>query len=236
MVALDHTTALGDVVLHQPEAARLFEQLGLDYCCGGGQPLGQACARQGVDAGTVLVLLRGLRRSATEPPVAGHDVAHASIAELCDHIVAQHHDPLREDLPRIAELLATVVRVHGAGHPELAELERLFAATRAELEEHLSLEEQTLFPACRALEDADGAAAVDPRDLEHLRDDHRATADALHGLRELAGGYDPERALCGTHRALLGSLNALEVDLHQHVHEENNVLFGRVRDRLAAAG
>jgi iron-sulfur cluster repair protein YtfE (RIC family) len=29
---------------------------------------------------------------------------------------------------------------------------------------------------------------------------------------------------------LLEALHRFEVDLHQHVHEENNVLFPRVRD------
>jgi iron-sulfur cluster repair protein YtfE (RIC family) len=60
-----------------------------------------------------------------------------------------------------------------------------------------------------------------------LEDDHEATGDALSALRELCGGYDRERALCATHRTLLGSLRALELDLHQHVHEENNVLPAR---------
>jgi iron-sulfur cluster repair protein YtfE (RIC family) len=36
-----------------------------------------------------------------------------------------------------------------------------------------------------------------------------------------------EQALCNTHRALLDGLDALELDLHQHVHEENNILFPR---------
>jgi iron-sulfur cluster repair protein YtfE (RIC family) len=61
----------------------------------------------------------------------------------------------------------------------------------------LRVEEQTLFPACRA----------------------------LCAPRELAGGYNVEHALCGTHRALLQSLRAFELALHQHhLHEENNML------------
>lgn len=44
----------------------------------------------------------------------------------------------------------------------------------------------------------------------------------------------PSRAVCRTHRTLLEAVGALELDLHQHVHEENNVLFPRVR--AASAG
>jgi iron-sulfur cluster repair protein YtfE (RIC family) len=41
--------------------------------------------------------------------------------------------------------------------------------------------------------------------------------------------------LCGTHRALLDALRSLEQDLHQHIHEENNVLLPRVRALNAMA-
>ena len=54
-------------------------------------------------------------------------------------------------------------------------------------------------------------------------------------LRDLSGDYDAEHALCGTHRALLEALAAFELDLHQHIHEENNVLLPRVRELAVAA-
>ncbi|MEO8967544.1 MAG: hypothetical protein ABI355_08030 [Solirubrobacteraceae bacterium] len=47
----------------------------------------------------------------------------------------------------------------------------------------------------------------------------------------LGGGYERERALCGTHRSLVDALTAFELDLHQHIHEENNILIPRVRVR-----
>lgn len=57
----------------------------------------------------------------------------------------------------------------------------------------------------------------------------------LAPLRELAGDYDVSRALCGTHRALLQALSEFELDLHQHIHEENNVLLPRARELIAQA-
>jgi regulator of cell morphogenesis and NO signaling len=62
--------------------------------------------------------------------------------------------------------------------------------------------------------------------------DHDGTGTRLRRLRELAGGYAGEGALCNTHRSLLQGLHGLELDLYQHVHEENNILFPRA---LAAA-
>ena len=45
---------------------------------------------------------------------------------------------------------------------------------------------------------------------------------------ELTAGYDTSLALCNTHRAAIDGLRELERDLHEHIHEENNILFARV--------
>jgi regulator of cell morphogenesis and NO signaling len=223
--SIDPEQTLGALVTERPALAETLEQLRLDYCCGGDRTLDEACRSRGLDPATVAVLLERLAETPTHGRVDPHDLRGATLPELCDHIVDAHHDRLRRDLPRIEELLATVVRVHGGEHPELHELERVFAATVSELREHLSTEESRVFPAARAL--ADGTEA-DPRVVELVEEhtaEHAATGDALATLRELAGGYDGERAYCSTHRSLLQSLEAFELDLHQHVHEENNILF-----------
>jgi regulator of cell morphogenesis and NO signaling len=233
---VEPSSSLAELVVAEPRAAVLFERLGLDYCCGGASTLADACAQHGLDAGTVAVLLDALQHeSAASEPSEAHQVSRATIAELCDHIVVSHHDPLRPALERITELLATVVRVHGRQHPALLDLERLFATVRAELQTHMRIEEETLFPACRALEAAGDGGAFDDGLLALLEDDHSATGDALCAMRELAGDFDDRQALCSTHRTLLTALRAFELDLHQHVHEENNILFPRVRARMGVA-
>ena len=235
MNVTDPAAALGELVLNRPAAAALFERLRLDYCCGGGRSLEEACAQRGLDARTVAVLLDALDDEPSTHALPHHDLRHCSIAELCEHIVARHHEPLRTDLPRVEELLGTVVRVHGSRHPELADLQRLYTGMRGELEIHMRLEEHTLFPACRALEEHGAAAGCDAETIALLEGDHADTGDALSALRELCGGYDLEQAFCATHSRLLRSLRALELDLHQHVHEENNVLLPRVRALNASA-
>jgi len=66
--------------------------------------------------------------------------------------------------------------------------------------------------------------------LEEHEREHAAVGHGLAALRVLGGGYERERALCNTHRALLDALTAFELDLHQHIHEENNILMPRVRE------
>jgi regulator of cell morphogenesis and NO signaling len=234
MSPIDPTSTLGALVAERPERAPLFERLHLDYCCGGSQTLSQACARRGLDVDTVSAVIEAIDADGRgERGFEETDWRGASLEELCAHIVAVHHARLRDELPRIAELLATTVRVHASSHPALHDLQRCFNAIRARLEPHLDNEEEVLFPQCVALE-CDGAPLEDALIDAHAGE-HADVGEQLALLRELGGDYERDRAYCGTHRALLEALSAFERDLHQHIHEENNVLFARARELGASA-
>jgi regulator of cell morphogenesis and NO signaling len=234
MNTIDANITLGELVNEKPACMSLLERLRLDYCCGGAQTLAEACARRGLDEHTVCAVLEALEETpAQAPELEELDWRDASLGELCDHIVERHHDGLRRELPRIEELLRTVVRVHGHGHAELHDLQRTFVGMSEELLPHLELEERVFFPAARKLE-VDGAVVDEPL-IEKHEHDHEHVGDSLTALRELASDYRTDGALCGTHRALLDALRSLEQDLHQHIHEENNVLLPRVRALNAMA-
>ncbi len=231
MNVFNSASTLGDLVLAQPAAADLFERLGLDFCCGGSRTLGEAVKERGLDAATVLVILKSLAESPPTAGAGGHNVAALTTGELADHIVAEHHVPLRAELVSIAEMFDKVVRVHGDVDATLAPLREQFVEICDELTEHMRLEEDGLFPACRKIaagEVADVGADL-LAELEHV---HTDTGAALARMREIGGDYALGSAHCGTHRRLLESLAAMETDLHQHIHEENNLLFPRVRETL----
>jgi regulator of cell morphogenesis and NO signaling len=160
--AIDPGITLGALVAERPARAALFERLRLDYCCGGGQTLVEACSKRGIDTDAIRAELETLDATSTGPVgFEDTDWRHASVADLCAHIVAVYHDGLREAFPRIEALLSTVVRVHGGCHPKLDDLQRAFGLLRAELETHLASEESVLFPACVALE-RHGATIEEP--------------------------------------------------------------------------
>lgn len=236
--AIENSTSLGTLVAERPRRIKLFEHLRLDYCCGGSRSLEEACRRRGLDPDTVRELIEATEQDelVDVDPAEERDWRQASVGELCDHIVSAHHERLREEMPRIAELAATVVRVHGEGRPELELTERAFAALRSELEPHLAEEERSLFPACRGLErEGAGPGGFKLAAIERHRSEHAEVGSRLAALRELAGGYGDAQALCSTHSALLAALRDFEADLHRHVHEENNLLFPRVCELAAGA-
>lgn len=240
MSDIDPTITLGELVSRRAARVGLIERLGLDYCCGGAETLGEACKRRGLDPHTLCEVIEALDRgeehdlAGAEDSAENRDWREAGVAELCEHIVSVHHARLRNDLPQIEELLASVMRVHGPTHLELRELPHVFSRLRDGFLSHLDTEEQQLFPACRAIEAGAVGTEVEEQMLASHEDEHRDVGEALAKLHELTGGYDTSHAFCRTHHRLLQSLHALEVDTHRHIHEENNILFARVR-ALAAA-
>jgi regulator of cell morphogenesis and NO signaling len=211
------STSIADLVLERPARARVLERLGLD-CCGGKRSLEDACRRRGLDVTTVIAVLD----IDAAPAADERDWRTAPLPELVEHIVSVHHAYLREELPRLSGLLEKVVRAHRAEVPELVDVREVFERLRAELEQHTGEEERELFPAILAGE------AVTTGSFE---DEHAHAGALLDELSELTGGYDVRRARCNTHRATLEALAHLERDVHEHVHEENNVLFPRAAAR-----
>ncbi|MGH2896615.1 MAG: DUF542 domain-containing protein [Solirubrobacteraceae bacterium] len=229
---IDPGSTLGVLVAERPARSELFERLGLDYCCGGQQTLGEACSSRGLDLASVRDALAALDAEdmlSASPESA--DWREAPIAELCAHIVTVHHHGLREAFPRLQRLFATVVGAHADSEPRLGDAHHLFSEIRTELEPHLASEEAELFPACIAC--VQNGTHVDPGMLEEHEHEHEAVGGALAALRRLCQDFDRATALCHTHRALLDALEAFERDLHRHVHEENNILFTRIREAQA---
>ena len=227
--ALGTSQMVGQLVAERPARGRVFERLGIDYCCGGRKSLSAACAERGLDLDHVLAQLEA---SDLSPPVeAGPDWTRAPLSQLVDHIESVHHAFLRRELPRLAALLHKVADVHGARHPELRELEQTFIRFSRELAAHMYTEESALFPGIRAL--GTGAAhASSPRSLldeqaRALMREHDDAGSALAKMRELTSGFTPPLNACGTYRVMLSGLRDIETDMHSHVHKENNILFPR---------
>lgn len=210
-------TPLADLATEYPAASRRFHELGLDYCCGGGRSLSDACAAAGLDAGA---LLEEIEAGAGDEGIRWGD---RPLPELVSHILSAFHEPLRNELPELVAMARKVEAVHGDKASCPKGLGDHLAGMLVAVEEHLEKEEQVLFPmplAGRAA--AGGAMAINVLTQEH--DDHGLS---LRQIRELTGGLVPPDDACTTWRALYVRLNAFEADLMQHVHLENNVLFPR---------
>ena len=224
MRTIDPQMTLGALVNADPDLAREFERRGMDYCCGGGQSLADACEERGLDPAVTVSEL-------TAASVIGEAAEWSSMGAtaLVDHLEATHHRYLWDELPRLSALVAKVVSVHGERHPELHAIAACFAETRADLEPHLSKEEQVLFPMIRELATASSAPSFHCGTLQNpisvMLREHDAVGELLAHLRQLTNGYLPPADGCASYVTCFAALAELEADTHLHIHKENNLLF-----------
>ena len=209
MKTINPDTTVGEIVRAVPSRSRIFENLGIDYCCGGKKPLAP----------------RAPQRPSVNPDAMG-------LSELCDHIEFVHHGYLKEELPRLDFMTRKVAAVHGGHEPRLLEVRRAFETFNAEMTAHTKGAEETIFPAIRQLEAAAASKTTATPNLKasfaKLESEHESAGAALARFKELTDHYTPPEWACNTFRALYDGLRQMEKDMHLHVHKENNVLFPRV--------
>jgi len=223
--------SVGELVVEQPGRSRIFEKYSIDYCCGGKKTLATACQSAGVSLDEVVDALS--ETHVNDQINSESDWSKSSMSELIDHIVTKHHAYLRTELPRLGEMGEKVARVHGDRFDWLAECHNVFVGLRNELEQHMMKEEQVLFPMIKQIEVASTAPSFHCGNLQNpismMEHEHDDAGQALSKMRTLSGAFVPPGDACNTFRAWLHGLAELEADLHQHIHEENNILFPRAQ-------
>lgn len=229
MDRFDINMTVGEIVTRQPELSRVFERLGIDYCCGGKISLQDACNRKSLNPQEVLTMLEGNREGIGAGTEA--DLAAMTLTELADHIERTHHAYVKSESPRLRAMAEKVASVHGAHDRRLATVRDTFIGLADEMSSHMMKEEHILFPLIRQLESgaetAFGRCGSIVGPINQMEAEHADAGDALARLHTLTDGYTPPEWACNTYRALLDGLQKFEFDLHQHVHKENNVLFPR---------
>lgn len=222
-------TPVAQLVTDRPARARIFERLGIDYCCGGDHSLAEACRTHDLDPTTVAEMLDAAVDAKTP------SWTNASLGALIDHIESTHHEYLRRELPRLERLLTRVAQAHGERHPWLRPTLETFLALKDDLEAHMVSEEEQVFPSIRALEQngTSEPSSLDRSGVEQMIEEHDEAGAALEQLRNLTSDYTPPEDACPKFRTALDGLEELETNMHQHVHKENHILFPQARDLAA---
>jgi regulator of cell morphogenesis and NO signaling len=221
-----------EIALEHPRSIRIFEQLGIDYCCGGRKPLAEACVARNLSAEDVLAALKFAEEN-TAP--ASRDWTHARLQDLIDHIVASHHAYVKRELPRLAVLAQKVVNRHGDTQAHLPALQNALEKLDEELTHHLAKEENILFPYIAGLEAATETSSSLPdacfgtvaNPIEMMTSEHEAAGELLAEIQRLSDDFTTPVGACPTYLAYYDGLKEFQQDLHQHIHLENNILFPR---------
>ena len=218
-----------DIALAAPSTTRVFEEYGIDFCCGGRKSLAEACANAGVDEQAVTVKLATM----LDGPQSADDPEKLSLPDLVNYILDKHHEYTRTEMLRLTGLMEKVAWKHGEKHPEVHELKENFAALTNDLVGHMRKEEMMLFPYIQDLVRAKARTLVPlvpvfgtvSHPIKMMQFEHEEAGNILQKMRSVTKDYSAPHDACPSFKALYAGLDELEKDLHQHIHLENNVLF-----------
>lgn len=220
---------LSEIVNEQFQAASVFEKYHLDYCCQGKRSLQQACAEENILVENVVEDLQTILLSGRQ----ALDFKNFKLQELSEYIVNTHHTYVKKEMPQILSYLEKVATKHGKTHNELYKVAELFAEISNEMSAHMYKEETIVFPRIKELEQNSlgypTLVVKTPGYLSlpifNMENEHEDAGNKLKEVRILTNNYTPPADSCTTFKLLYASLQAFEIDMHQHVNLENSILF-----------
>ena len=227
------TQSIREIVTRQPSAAGIFHRFDIDLCLQADLSLEGACQELQLSVDQVLEKLadaeaQGCCGVALDPE-------NLSLSRLIQHIVRVHHNCVRQELPRLAEMASKLSAKRGDREPQLTKIAELIERLRGEMHAHIQKEEQVLFPFISQM-DQESIVAYPPahacfRSVTHpifmMEQEHESADHIVAEIIRLTNHFEPPLWACATHIALFSGLRAFEAGLRQHVHLENDILFPR---------
>lgn len=215
---------IGDIVADDFRTSKVFTDVGIDFCCGGKQSVGEACSELKID---IKELEKNVEVVKSEPISHSLNYKEWDLPFLIDYIVNTHHKYVVKTLPELVFYTAKIASVHGENHAELVDIAEKIAAVNTELKQHLKNEEEVLFPAIKSIltNSTDETKATINSEIKRMLGEHDFAGGTLDEINRITDGYKTPDDACSTYEVAFKILKQFEDDIHVHVHLENNILF-----------
>ena len=219
---------VGELVADNFDRAKVLDQLGIDYCCGGKATLGEVCEKKGLKPEMVLAKLE-------TPELGGEAVNFSKWPSdlLLDYVLKYHHRNFHLHNEELLNLVKKVEKVHGDRHPELHDVRKSVEASFEDLDSHFAKEEQVLFPQLyeiynareegRSPEAFHCGSIVYP--IRQMMLEHDATGEVWHHIAKITENFTTPADGCNSYRLMNRLLSDFFSDLKEHVAIENNLIF-----------
>ncbi|MCB1053300.1 MAG: DUF542 domain-containing protein [Acidobacteria bacterium] len=224
---------IGQLAAKHPQLIPLFEKYDMDYACMGMDSVHNACARHGLPVGDFLVRIEELidQDVAEQPPVWAED----EMVSLIEHIKRRYHDSARQTMHVLVKLSEHILAAGNSTLP--SELFQKLRWVFQDLELHMQKEERILFPYLVAMltESENPEACFDTPDspMKVMEAEHNDASLVMREIKELSHNFQLTAKDDSHHRMFMRELERFYMDLKQHIHLENNVLFPHIRMQLA---
>ena len=219
---------VGDIVSSNFRTSKVLTAHNIDFCCGGGKTLQEACRKQKEDLDSVIAELKGVLEQKEDG-----EFQELELDKLIDLIIQDHHSYILATAPALQVYLDKLCKVHGHYYNHLFEIRDLFKEISIELLEHMKKEESVLFPYIKAMVSSIkmGFPLSKPHfenidnPIESLEHEHISVGEKFKKISQLSENYTCPADACQTFKVAFALLKEFEEDLHKHVHLENNLLF-----------
>ena len=215
---------IGAIVTDDFRTSKVFTAVGIDFCCGGKQSVGEACQELKID---ITELEQNVDKVKSEPINQSLNFKEWELPFLIDYIVNTHHKYVTKALPELVFYTAKIAEVHGENHAELIDIATKIAAVNTELSQHLKNEEEVLFPAIKSIlaKPTEETKTVIVSEITRMLDEHDFAGGTLDEINRITDGYKTHDDACNTYQVAFKLLEQFEDDINVHVHLENNILF-----------
>ncbi len=224
---------INDIIKHFPFAIEILEEKGIPYFKSANKQLIDISK----DAQSIYEEIKRSKQLLVNPLRTDR----WSISFTIDYIINNHHTFVKEKIPELESLIDHLVQAHSATHPQLPMIREKYAEFKGELVDHMSDEENIVFPSYKKLEKAFFAnkfdEVIDFDDaISWMEEDHILNGASLKTMRNFCNNYMAPKESSPGFKILYEELRKFEYDLHFHMYLENYVLFTKVIAMLKKMG
>ncbi|MGN6268023.1 MAG: DUF542 domain-containing protein [Ginsengibacter sp.] len=216
---------VGQIVAEDPATYSVFESHKIDYYNKGKRTLEEVAAEDHIDLPALTGEIEKKRSSSRE----NEDLNSWPLDTLCEYIIKTYHLPAEQQIKEIKPTLEKASDSYGGRYAAIPEIKKLFDEAAGIIAMHQKKEELILFPFIRKMADAkkNNKEFVTPRatksvesPVQMLTHEHHQQSDLFQKIAGLTSDYTSPEEMDSLH-----FLKEFEIQLHQHLHLENNILF-----------
>jgi len=222
---------VGQIVAENYRTCPVFESHKIDYYNKGKQTLEEVADEHKIN---LQALRNEIAKKRDSQIKEDKDFNSWMLDALSEYIVTTYHGYADKQIQVIKPALKKACQEYGERHPWLPEIKKLFDEAAGGIAVHQKKEELILFPFIRKMADAEknnkefvrpSATRSVESPVDMLTHEHHQQSDLFQKISALSKDYTCPEGIDGTFEDSLHLLKEFELNLHQHLHLENNILF-----------
>lgn len=223
---------VAEVVSQNMGADHIFSKYKIDFCCGGGDTLENACKNVGANLENVILEIALLNKKISK----NINTNQLDIPHLVNLVKSDYHKVISDLLFEVLPYSKKVSEVHGDSSKELLVINQLLLDVEAVLTETFTNSIISLYPIINEItEHINKAQDVTLEILQALqkaitRNEIAQTliADSFKEISTLSSNYKTPKHACNSYTYLYENLEQLQLEVHKYMHFEKNVLIPKV--------